>query len=164
MAVKRPSKAGTPEVAGAQRDRHQPVDLGRALVEAFLTNERINQVLLDILSPEVWRAQPACQSDGTSPRRSRTCTTSGACGSRCRHATSRRRRSSNEVRSLWQKPKTPWGRAPGDGSSDRACPLKRRPRCRFPARRGGSRVRGDYPRCPSPRARSATGPASSEHH
>jgi uncharacterized damage-inducible protein DinB len=30
------------------------------LVEAFLTNERINQVLLDALSPEVWRAQPPC--------------------------------------------------------------------------------------------------------
>jgi uncharacterized damage-inducible protein DinB len=42
------------------RDRRQPVDLGRALVEAFLTNERINQVLLDILSPQVWRAQPQC--------------------------------------------------------------------------------------------------------
>ena len=30
------------------------------MVEAFLTNERINQVLLDSLSPEVWRAQPPC--------------------------------------------------------------------------------------------------------
>ena len=30
------------------------------MVEAFLTNERINQVLLDFLSPEVWRAQPPC--------------------------------------------------------------------------------------------------------
>jgi hypothetical protein len=30
------------------------------LVEAFLTNERINQVLLDSLSPDVWRAQPPC--------------------------------------------------------------------------------------------------------
>ena len=26
----------------------EPVDLGRGLVEAFLTNERINQVLLDL--------------------------------------------------------------------------------------------------------------------
>jgi uncharacterized damage-inducible protein DinB len=34
--------------------------MGRALVEAFLTNERINQVLLDSLSPDVWRAQPQC--------------------------------------------------------------------------------------------------------
>jgi uncharacterized damage-inducible protein DinB len=30
------------------------------LVEAFLTNERINQVLLDSLAPEVWRARPPC--------------------------------------------------------------------------------------------------------
>ena len=30
------------------------------MVEAFLTNERINQVLLDSLSPEVWRARPPC--------------------------------------------------------------------------------------------------------
>jgi uncharacterized damage-inducible protein DinB len=30
------------------------------LVEAFLTNERINQVLLDSLSPDVWRARPPC--------------------------------------------------------------------------------------------------------
>jgi len=36
------------------------VDLGQASREAFLTNERINQVLLDALSPEVWRAQPPC--------------------------------------------------------------------------------------------------------
>jgi uncharacterized damage-inducible protein DinB len=46
--------------AAADRDRRQPVDLGRALIEAFLTNERINQVLLDSLSPDVWRAQPPC--------------------------------------------------------------------------------------------------------
>ena len=36
------------------------MDLGRALIEAFLTNERINQVLLEVLSPQVWRAQPPC--------------------------------------------------------------------------------------------------------
>ncbi len=40
--------------------RQHPVDLGRALVEAYLTNERINQVLLDLLDPKVWRAQPPC--------------------------------------------------------------------------------------------------------
>ena len=44
--------------AGASRDA--PVDFSRALVDAFLTNERINQVLLEILKPEVWRAQPPC--------------------------------------------------------------------------------------------------------
>jgi uncharacterized damage-inducible protein DinB len=45
---------------GRRRDRGQPVDLGRALIEAFLTNERINQVLLELLDPEIWRAQPPC--------------------------------------------------------------------------------------------------------
>lgn len=35
-----------------------PVDLGGALIEAFLTKERINQVLLDSIDPTVWRAQP----------------------------------------------------------------------------------------------------------
>jgi uncharacterized damage-inducible protein DinB len=43
-----------------KRDRKKPVDLGQALIEAFLTNEQINQVLLDSLGPEVWRAQPPC--------------------------------------------------------------------------------------------------------
>ena len=47
------------------RDRKKPVDLGRALVEAFLTNERVNQTLLDLLDPKVWSAFPPC-----SPRRS----------------------------------------------------------------------------------------------
>lgn len=46
--------------ASGVRDRKQPVDLGQALIEAYLTNERINQVLLDVLDPKVWRAQPAC--------------------------------------------------------------------------------------------------------
>ena len=40
------------------RDRKEPVDLGTALVEAFLTNERINQVLLDLLDPGIWRQFP----------------------------------------------------------------------------------------------------------
>jgi uncharacterized damage-inducible protein DinB len=52
--------AGTPAATRAGRNRKLPVDLGRALVEAYLTNERINQVLLDLLCPEVWRAQPPC--------------------------------------------------------------------------------------------------------
>jgi uncharacterized damage-inducible protein DinB len=47
-------------VAAPRRDRNQPVDLGRALVEAYLTNERINQVLLDAIDPDVWRAMPPC--------------------------------------------------------------------------------------------------------
>jgi uncharacterized damage-inducible protein DinB len=35
-----------------------PVDLGRALVQAFMTNERINQVLVDSIAPEIWRVFP----------------------------------------------------------------------------------------------------------
>ena len=42
----------------AIRNRKEPVDLGLALVEAFLTNERINQVLLDFLDPKIWRENP----------------------------------------------------------------------------------------------------------
>src|SRR5262245_139113 len=37
-----------------------PIDLGRALIQALLTNERINQVLLEIVTPDIWRAQPPC--------------------------------------------------------------------------------------------------------
>jgi uncharacterized damage-inducible protein DinB len=51
-------RVGAP--ASGHGRRQGSVDLGRALVEAFLTNERINQVLLDLLSPSVWRAQPPC--------------------------------------------------------------------------------------------------------
>ena len=43
-----------------RRDRKQPVDLGRALVEAWLTNERVKQVLLDLLEPAIWRRPPPC--------------------------------------------------------------------------------------------------------
>jgi uncharacterized damage-inducible protein DinB len=50
----------TPRRPTGNRKQGEPVDLGRALIEAFLTNERINQVLLDSLRPEVWRAQPPC--------------------------------------------------------------------------------------------------------
>jgi uncharacterized damage-inducible protein DinB len=44
--------------AMATRKRGEPIDLGRALVEAFLTNERINQTLLDVLDPAIWNASP----------------------------------------------------------------------------------------------------------
>ena len=60
MGAKSSAKAGAAASGPGNRDRRQPVDLSRALVEAFLTNERINQVLLDILDPEVWRAPPPC--------------------------------------------------------------------------------------------------------
>jgi uncharacterized damage-inducible protein DinB len=59
--VKKATKStSTPPFAGPRRDRNEPVDLGRALVEAYLTNERINQVLLDSIDPEIWRAMPPC--------------------------------------------------------------------------------------------------------
>ena len=54
------ARTSEPRRSAANRKRGEAVDLGRALVEAFLTNERINQVLLDALRPEVWRAQPPC--------------------------------------------------------------------------------------------------------
>jgi len=60
----RASRRPASPARAAPRDRKLPVDLGRALVEAFLTNERINQVLLDLLEPRIWRAFPA-----SSPRR-----------------------------------------------------------------------------------------------
>jgi uncharacterized damage-inducible protein DinB len=60
MAKEATANAGVTGRVGAGRDRRQPVELGQALVEAFLTNERINQVLLDSLSPNVWRMQPPC--------------------------------------------------------------------------------------------------------
>jgi uncharacterized damage-inducible protein DinB len=60
MAKKPAAKVRAPSRIAGNRDRRQPVELGRALVEAFLTNERINQVLLDSLSSEVWRAHPPC--------------------------------------------------------------------------------------------------------
>ena len=41
----------------ARRDA-PAIDLGRALVAAFLTNDRINQVLIDLVPPEIWRASP----------------------------------------------------------------------------------------------------------
>jgi uncharacterized damage-inducible protein DinB len=56
--AKAESEAAAPVRGG--RNRKEPVDLGQALVEAFLTNERINQVLLDLLDPKVWREQPPC--------------------------------------------------------------------------------------------------------
>jgi uncharacterized damage-inducible protein DinB len=40
--------------------RSPPVDLGRALVAAFQTNERINQTLLDLIRPSIWATLPRC--------------------------------------------------------------------------------------------------------
>jgi uncharacterized damage-inducible protein DinB len=61
MARKKAAGATSPpaRVRGG-RDRKVPVDLGRALVEAYLTNERITQMLLELLDSKVWRKQPPC--------------------------------------------------------------------------------------------------------
>lgn len=42
------------------RIRKQPIDLGHALAEAFLTNDRVNQMLIDLVDPTIWRAAPSC--------------------------------------------------------------------------------------------------------
>lgn len=59
-AVRKASPAAPEALAAGPRDRRVPVDLGRALVEAFLTNERINQLLLEMIDPSIWRAFPHC--------------------------------------------------------------------------------------------------------
>jgi len=51
---------GEPGAVSGYRNRKEPIDQGRALIEAYLTNERINQVLLDLLDAKIWRAQPSC--------------------------------------------------------------------------------------------------------
>jgi uncharacterized damage-inducible protein DinB len=61
--VGRPAGKRTPAATGAAargRASKPPVDLGDALVRAFLTNERINQVLLDFIDPRIWRESPPC--------------------------------------------------------------------------------------------------------
>lgn len=59
---KTPAAAGAvrepPAGAYGVRDRREPVDLGIALCDAFLTNERVNQVLLDMINPRIWRVHP----------------------------------------------------------------------------------------------------------
>ncbi|MBI5364454.1 MAG: DinB family protein [Planctomycetes bacterium] len=65
MPAKKPSSppstpaAETPEPAALPRAKARPpVDLGQAVVEAFATNERLNQFLLEHLEPRAWRAAP----------------------------------------------------------------------------------------------------------
>ena len=40
--------------------RKGPIDVGAALVRAYLTSERINQTLLELLDPTIWRLSPPC--------------------------------------------------------------------------------------------------------
>ena len=52
-----PAKGSSPRTA--------EVDLGRAVVETFLVNERMNQFLLEHLDPDVWSAPPPLVKEGT---------------------------------------------------------------------------------------------------
>jgi DinB family protein len=50
----------TPAVAASTgpRSAREPVDLSQALLNAWRVNERINQQLLDLVAPHIWRAFP----------------------------------------------------------------------------------------------------------
>ena len=48
----------------ASSDRTSGIDLGRAVVETFLVNERMNQFLLEHLDPSVWTAPPPLVKEG----------------------------------------------------------------------------------------------------
>jgi uncharacterized damage-inducible protein DinB len=52
-------------VPAKRRGRKPPVDLGRALREAFATGERMNQFLLERLEPGLWQASPPNTKPGT---------------------------------------------------------------------------------------------------
>ena len=48
----------------ASSARTTELDLGRAIVETFLVNERMNQFLLEHLDPSVWSAAPPLVGEG----------------------------------------------------------------------------------------------------
>ena len=48
-----------PAAPSAVRSARAPVDLSRALLDAWRVNERINQELLSLVAPHIWRAFPA---------------------------------------------------------------------------------------------------------
>ena len=97
MAAKGTAKGVGSGGAAGGRNNRQAVDLGRALIEAFLTNKRpINQVLIDLLSPDVW-GEPPCEKRRNIATTFAQCTMSGVCGSRCRPATASCRRSSTRA-------------------------------------------------------------------
>jgi DinB family protein len=59
VAPKSVTPKSTPVVAAPTRSVRQPVDLSRALLDAWRVNERINQELLNLIAPHVWRVFPA---------------------------------------------------------------------------------------------------------
>lgn len=46
-------------MASRQSREKTRIDLGQALVQAFMTNERVNQVLLEMLAPSIWSEFPS---------------------------------------------------------------------------------------------------------
>jgi hypothetical protein len=56
-----PTAPATQAVPPATSKSHRaPIDLQAALLNAWRVNERINQELLSLIAPHVWRAFPAC--------------------------------------------------------------------------------------------------------
>lgn len=59
-----PARPATPKATAAivaptrPRTAREPVDLSRALLHAWRVNERINQELLNLVAPHIWRAFP----------------------------------------------------------------------------------------------------------
>lgn len=58
--AKRKASGGGQAQGKASGQSPPALDLAQALREALLTNARINEVLLEMLDPRVWRAQPRC--------------------------------------------------------------------------------------------------------
>ena len=54
-----PKGAVAVAAAPAPRTTREPVDLARALLNAWRVNERINQQLLTLVAPHIWRAFPS---------------------------------------------------------------------------------------------------------
>ncbi len=64
------------------RQRKVHTQLGRAAVQIFAANDRMNQTLIEHLDPTAWRAKPPGKNKvRTIPRSSRTCTMCAASGS-----------------------------------------------------------------------------------
>lgn len=55
-----PRSKSRPKSSRQYRNRKTSVELGPALVDAFLTNEQINQSLLKLIDSKIWRTPPPC--------------------------------------------------------------------------------------------------------
>jgi len=56
----------------ATRQPRVQTQIGRAAVQIFAANDRINQILLEHLDPTAWRAQPPGKNHGTKTKKVRT--------------------------------------------------------------------------------------------